>query len=250
MATVAQGAVARPPNPYPVFGRNGLVDRYFYFSMSLLIAAIVAWGFSHTINDNLFHPAVPRPILLWFHAAAFSSWVAFFILQSTLVRTRNVRWHRSLGWFGAALGTAMVLLGSTTAIAMARFDTYQLHQLGSDAFLIVPLFDMLAFGVCFALAVPWRKKPELHRRLIFVGTCVLLDAAFGRIGPLFDRNLFFACLDGVILLGVVRDLLVNRTIHKVYLVALPLLMVSQYFVIHIWRSAPSWWLSIAHRILA
>jgi hypothetical protein len=93
-----------------------------------------------------------------------------------------VRGHRNLGWFGAWLGTAMVLLGSTTAIAMARFDTYQLHQPGSDAFLIVPLFDMLAFGVCFALAVSWRKKPELHRRPIFVATCVLLDAAFGRIG--------------------------------------------------------------------
>jgi hypothetical protein len=68
--------------------------------------------------------------------------------------------------------------------------------------------------------------------------------------PLCDRDLFFACLDGVILLGVVRDLLVNRSIHKVYLVALPLLMVSQYFVIHIWRGAPSWWLSFAHTIVA
>jgi hypothetical protein len=248
VATVSQGAVARPLNP--VFGRNGLVDKYFYFSMSLLVAAIVAWGFSHTINDNLFHPAIPRPLILYFHAAAFSSWIAFFILQSTLVRTRNVRWHRALGWFGAALGTAMVLLGITTAIVMARFDTYQLHQPGSDAFLIVPFTDMLAFVLCFALAVLWRKKPEFHRRLISVGTCVLLDAAFGRIGSIFDGNLFYACLDGVILLGVMRDLLVNRSIHKVYLVALPLLIVSQFFVIHIWRSAPSWWLNIAHTILA
>lgn len=70
------------------------------------------------------------------------------------------------------------------------------HQPGSDAFLIVPLFDMLAFGVYFALAVLWRKKPELHRRLIFVATCVLLYAAFGRSGSLFDRNPFFAYLDG------------------------------------------------------
>jgi hypothetical protein len=73
VAAFAQGAVARPLNPYPIFGRNELVDRCFYFPMSLLIAAMVAWGFSHTINDNLFHPAVPRPILLWFHAVAFSS---------------------------------------------------------------------------------------------------------------------------------------------------------------------------------
>jgi hypothetical protein len=48
----------------------------------------------------------------------------------------------------------------------------------------------------------------------------------------------------------VRDLLVNRSIHKVYLVALPLLMVSQYFIIQIWRGAPLWWLNIAHRIMA
>jgi hypothetical protein len=248
VATLTQGAVARPLNP--VFGRNGLLDKYFYFSMSLLVAAIVLWGFSSTVNANLFHPAMPRPTILYFHAAAFSGWVAFFILQSTLVRTRNVRWHRTLGWFGAALGSAMVLLGCTTGVVMARFDTYQLHLPGQDAFLILPFVDMLTFGLGLALAVLWRKKPELHRRLIFIATCVLLDAAFGRIGSLFDRNLFYACLDGVILLGVVRDLLVNRNIHKVYLVALPLLMISQYFVIHTWRTAPSWWLNIAHKIMA
>jgi len=248
VATLTQGAVARPLNP--IFGRNGLVDKYFYFSMSLLVAAIVIWGFSFTVNANLFHPAIPRPVILYFHAAVFSSWLVFFILQSALVRTHNVRWHRTLGWFGAALGSAMILLGCATAVIMARFDTYQLHLPGQDAFLIVPFTDMLGFGLCFGLAVLWRRKPEFHRRLIFLATCVLLDAAFGRIGSLFDRNLFYACLDGVILLGVVRDLLVNRSIHKVYLVALPLLMVSQYFIIQVWRGAPSWWLSIAHKILA
>ena len=101
---------------------GGLLDRYFYFSMSLLVAAIVVWGFSHTVNNNLFHPAVPRPFLLWIHAAAFSGWVAFFILQFSLVRTHNVRVHRSLGWLGAGLGTVMVPLGITTAIVMGRFD--------------------------------------------------------------------------------------------------------------------------------
>jgi hypothetical protein len=248
VATLSQGAVARPLNP--VFGRNGLLDKYFYFSMSLLVAAIVLWGFSYTVNANLFHPAIPRPVILYFHASVFSSWLVFFILQSTLVRTHNVRWHRTLGWFGVALGSAMILIGCSTGVIMARFDTDQLHIPGQDAFLIVPFTDMLVFGMCLALAVLWRKKTEFHRRLIFIATCVLLDAAFGRIGSLFDRNLFYACLDGVILLGVVRDLLVNRSIHKVYLVALPLLMVTQYFIIQIWRGAPSWWLSIAHKILA
>jgi hypothetical protein len=35
-----------------VFGRNELLDRYFYFSMSLLAAAIVVGGFSSQIDSN------------------------------------------------------------------------------------------------------------------------------------------------------------------------------------------------------
>ena len=87
MASVSQGAVTRRAPSFA--GRNGLVDRYFYFAMSLLIAVIVVCGFSLTIDQSLFHAAIPRPLLLWIHGAAFSAWVAFYILQSALVRTHN-----------------------------------------------------------------------------------------------------------------------------------------------------------------
>ena len=88
---------------------KGFVNRYFYFSMSLLFATLVVWGFSRTVNANLFHAAPPRPFLLWIHGTAFASWVAFFIAQCTLVRVRKMGWHRFLGWFGAGLATVMVL---------------------------------------------------------------------------------------------------------------------------------------------
>ncbi len=247
MASVPQEIVARPFSP--VFGRNGLLDKYFYFLMSLLVAAIVVWGFSHSVNAHLFHPALPRPFLLWIHAAAFSGWVAFYILQSALVRTHNVRVHRSLGWFGAALGAVMIPLGVSTAIVMGRFNTYRLHQPGADAFLIVPFYDMLAFAVCLALAIYWRRKPELHRRMMLLATCGLLDAAFGRVDFIFNNSLFFLCVDAVILLGVGRDLIVNRRMHKVYLIGLPVMMICQAFVVYTLRSGSYWWVSIAHAIL-
>ncbi len=236
-------------SPLTVTGRNGLLPRYFYFAMSLLLAAIVVAGFKRTVNDNLFHPAVPRPFILWIHASAFAGWVIFFICQSTLVRIHKVSWHRSIGWFGAGLATVMVPLGVTTAIIMARFDTVQLHQSGADAFLSVPFYDMIAFGVSIALAIYWRTKPDLHRRLIFIATCGLMDAAFGRFDYLFDHNLFFPCLDLLILLGAARDLLVDRRVHKVYLFALPLLIVGQSLALYMWRSNPSWWQGITHAIL-
>jgi hypothetical protein len=232
-----------------VTGRNGILQRYFYFSMSLLVAAIVVAGFKRTVNDHLFHPAVPRPFILWIHGAAFAGWVIFFICQSTLVRIRKVSWHRSIGWFGAGLATVMVPLGVATAIVMARFDLVQLHMSDADAFLSVPFYDMIAFGVLIALAIYWRTKPELHRRLIFIATCGLTDAAFGRFDYLFDHNLFFACLDLLILLGVGRDLLVDRRVHKVYLYALPLLIVGQNLALYMWRGNPSWWQGITHAIL-
>jgi len=247
MASFSQTAVARPISR--VTGRNGLVDKYFYFAASLLIAAIVVLGFSQTVDQNLFHASPPRPLLLWIHGAAFSSWVLFFILQSALVRTRNVKVHRFLGWFGAGLASVMVVLGCVIGVIMARFDWYTLHYTGTDVFLSVPFGDMLEFGPLVALAIFWRRKPELHRRLIFIATCCLLDAPFARFDYIYDHNLLFLCLDGVILLGVVRDMVVDHRIHKIYRIALPALLVWQGVMIYLWRVAPAWWHTLTSRIV-
>jgi len=250
MATLSQGA--SPWSQRVLTGRNSLLDRYFYFAMSFLIAGLVVWGFSHTVDANLFHAAVPRPLLLWIHGAAFSAWVVFYILQSALVRTRNVRVHRSLGWFGLALGACMVLLGFTIAVIMGHFDIYTLHlpMADTEAFLAIPFYDMLAFGTLLGLAIYWRRKPELHRRLLFLATCSLLDAAFGRVDYIFNNHIFFVFVDSVIALGIVRDLLVNRTIHPVYRYALPVLVVAQTVTTLLWSHPPQSWLSVTHAILS
>jgi hypothetical protein len=243
MASVSQTAVARSGKN--VTGRNGLVDRYFYFAMSLF-AAIVISGFGQTVDQNLIHAAIPRPTILWFHGALFSGWVAFYIFQSALVRTHNVKWHRFFGWFGAGLGTFMIPLGFITAVVMGRFDAVELQR-PRPTFLSVPFLDMVAFSFCLALAIYWRKKPELHRRLLFIGSCSLMAAAFARF--VLHDGLFYPCLDGVILLGVVRDLLVNRRVHTVYRYALPMLLIGQSLAVYLWLGAPSWWLRVTQAIL-
>jgi hypothetical protein len=162
---------------------------------------------------------------------------------------RELAIARESVWEPFVSATVMVPLGIATAIIMARFDAVQLHQSDAYAFLSIPFYDMIAFGVSIALAIYWRTKTELHRRLIFIATCGLMDAAFGRFDYLFDHNLFFACLDLLILLGVARDLLVERRVHKAYLFALPLLIVGQSLALYMWRSNPSWWQGITHAIL-
>jgi hypothetical protein len=246
MASASQSVVARPVSR--ILGRGGLVDRYFYFFLSLLVAGLVVAGFSRTVDRFLIHAAPPRPVLLWIHGAAFSGWVVFFILQSALVRVRKVSVHRTLGWFGAVLGAMMVTLGTVIAVVMGRFDAVQLHQ-SDPAFLSVPFFDMLAFGALLGLAIVLRTKPELHRRFLVLATVGLLDAAFGRFDYLFNHSLFFVCVDAVMLLGVARDLLVDRRVHKLYLYAIPVLVVGQNLAIYLWRGSPGWWVSSCKEIL-
>jgi hypothetical protein len=226
-----------------------LAEKYFYFAMSLLIAAVVIYGFSNTIDHRLIHATPRPPMLLWVHAALFSSWVAFYILQSTLVRIRKVKIHRTLGWVGAALGTSMVAVGPWVAVVMAWFDTIQLHRPNRDAFLLVPLTDILAFAIFFGLAIVWRKNPERHRRLMLIGTCVLTGAAFGRMPLMHSALHFYGGIDGLILLGASRDLLVSRRIHTVYLIAIPLLVAAQTAVAQIFIHRAAFWIRISHALL-
>lgn len=234
-----------------VANRVPFLDKYFYFFMSLLIPAMVIYGFSFTVDKNLIHPAIPRPALLYFHAAVFSGWLVFFILQSALVRTHNVWWHQRVGWFGLALGVVVVILGVSTAITMARFNTIQLHSAAAAGFLMIPLFDMVCFTTTFALAIYWRKKPEFHRRLMLIATCSLAAAGFGRFPQwLLPSEFFYAGVDLLIVLGVLRDLIVNRSVHRVYLYVLPPFIIGQTIVTYtVFHDLP-YWQRIAHAILS
>ena len=225
------------------------LSRYFYLCMSLALAGLVVLGFSRTVNANLFHANPPRPLLLWIHGAAFSTWMVFFVAQSLLVRVRKVSIHRLLGWFGAGLATVMVVLGFTIAVVMTRFDAFVLQQKGVDSFLSIPFCDMIVFGSCMALAIYWRKKPEYHRRLVFIATCGLMDAAIGRFNFMFDHNLFYPALDVLIVLGLMRDWVVAGRVHKVYLYALPSMIVLQGLAMYAWRINPGWWAAVTHPIL-
>jgi hypothetical protein len=246
MASASQSVVVRPISR--IIGRGGLVDRYFYFFVSLVVAGVVVVGCSQTVDRNLFHGSPPRPVLLWIHGAAFSGWMVFFILQSALVRVRKVSVHRTLGWFGAALGAMMVTLGAVTAVVMGRFDALQLHQ-PDPAFLSIPFFDITSFGTLLGLAIVWRTKPEMHRRFLVLATCCLLSAPLGRFDYLFNHSLFYVCLDVVMLFGVARDLIVDRRVNKVYLYGIPAVVIGQNVAIYLWRGAPGWWLSGCKEIL-
>jgi hypothetical protein len=153
--------------------------------MGLLILALVLWGFARTwllrglLADA---PTAPLPALVHVHGAVFLGWVLLFIAQAGLISARNLRWHRRLGFASLALAAAMLVLGVEVTIGQYHRGTI---PPGFDplSWLAVPLFDLPVFAGLVAAGVVLRHRPQVHKRLMLLATCVLLQAALGRFQP-------------------------------------------------------------------
>ncbi len=218
--------------------------------MALLMVTIVIYGFSQTIVDNLIHPPIPRPGLLYLHAVVFTAWMALYILQTSLVASGNVRVHRRLGMLWIVIGAALPVIGMATGIVMRRFRV--IHDHDTVPFLAISLIDMVMFTALFLLAVLWRKRPEFHRRLMFLATCVLMDAGFMRFpfaDTWFETGWFYAAVDTLVLIALVRDLMVDRRVHAVYAVGLPLMVVGQLVAWALWQHPPAFWITFCQELI-
>jgi hypothetical protein len=227
-------------------------NTWFYFGCAWLIGAIVAYGFAHTLSGRLLNAAIPRPRILWIHAAAFFAWIGLFILQSTLVRSRRVRWHRRLGVAIVLLGATMPLIGIATSLEMARFNVA--HGLRDPdyaaAFLSIPFNDMVFFTSVLAAAVWWRKRTDIHRRLMLVATCLLTAAAFPRFPFITIQALrWYAGVDTLLLLGVLHDLIVRGRVHPAYAISLPPVLVGQFVAMTLFLARPHWWVEVGRYLI-
>jgi len=203
--------------------------RRFYLAISVMMLALVTYGFSNTIGPGLLHTQRPvRDImLLSIHGAVFYAWMFFMVAQAALIRLRHIRLHRLLGWFGAADAVLVVIMG-----LWATF-----HQPAPFALGMVGVLSMAGFGIPVALAILWRKRPAYHRRLLLIGTAMLTNAAFARFpGSYLPGHFFYAGTDLLIAIGVARDLWKERSIHVVYRYAMPILLAAEIAVlIPAWR---------------
>jgi hypothetical protein len=207
--------------------------------MALLIASVVVFGFGQTVGPRFLHTPYPKPFVLTVHAAVFSTWILFYVLQSGLVLTGNVRIHRLLGLFGAALGIAIPVIGTISVVVMRRFDLQHPDLAVGAPTLRTGLLDLGTFAIPFTLAIYWRSRPEFHRRLILIAFSGLTAAAFVRFPAVFHPwPYYYVGVDLLIFTGVLRDLVFDRRIHPVYLYAVPIIVLAQLIMMdtfqHFW----------------
>jgi hypothetical protein len=203
----------------PNFHRR-ISDRPLYLMAAVLIPLIVLAGFARTYFLKGFFATPPLPsFIVHVHGIVMTAWVALFIVQVTLVAKRRTKIHQRLGILGAILAALVVVVGILTALyAAARGATPGPPPL---VFLIVPLGDMLVFGILVGAALYYRKRLDIHKRLMLLAAAAMLPPAIARIplsvitdnGPLAFFGLTDVCLIGFVVFDTVR----HRRLHPAFL---------------------------------
>ena len=195
-------------------------DRRLYILAAIFTPLIVLAGFARTYYLKPFFstPDLPGRIV-HLHGIIMTTWVVLFVVQVTLVAKRRTRVHQRLGIFGGVLAALVVIVGILTALyAAARGASPGPPAL---SFLIIPIGDMLIFSVLIGLALYFRRKLDVHKRLMLLAAINLLTPAIARIplgfiiagGPLA----FFGLTDLCLLACVAFDTIKHRRLHPVFL---------------------------------
>jgi hypothetical protein len=259
----------RPIEDMPALVR--FIDRWLYVMMAALFVATALAGF---IPASIFKvtamQAGERP---WFppvthvHAVLMGTWLLLLLIQSWLVATNRHRIHWKVGVLSLAIVPAMVIAGAmlvlathqqlaiTLATSPPAGGQFRLMSSADTANNI--LLSQMRMGIVFVACVAWaltvrRTDPSVHKRLMFLGTAVLLSPAFARIGVLpntmpdspLAQDLYMLLWISPMLLW---DLYRQRALHRAYLIWLGLFVPPTLVVFWFWGDPA--WMALAPRIV-
>lgn len=191
-------------------------SRQFYVWMGGLALLIVFSGFARTFYLNGWFAQEPLSVLVWAHGLVMSAWFALFITQTWLVASHRVAVHKRLGMAGAGVAALVLVIGLPTAIVASRLGHVP-PGAPPVSFLAMPLFEMLVFAVLIGTGLALRRRPDIHRRLMLMGTLGVLNAAIFRIPLGFIHRggvpVVFGITDTILLVCVAIDTVRHRRLH-------------------------------------
>lgn len=224
--------------------------RYFFVAMGVLFFVINALGF---VPQLLFIHA-QKIQLHWFthvHGAVMTGWLSLYLGQAVLAARGQLKYHQRLGIFSAGWGLIVWLsLGVVTLSALVRDNPPE--QSYQFATLALSLAAIILFGGFFAWGLRARKNAAAHKRLILLAMLPLMSAGVDRMGflPALESAYFvrFVYLDLLLIPLVVYDFIALRRIHRITLIGIACLVVSQ-VVVSSAAGSPAWY-RFVYRALA
>jgi len=221
----------------------------------MAIAAVITVfaGFSRTYYLRPYFITAPLMPLLHLHGLVFTSWLALFLIQTTLVAAHRTDIHRRLGILGGVIAGLMILIGPTTAVIRASQGATPVPGISPLSFLVVPLGDMFVFAILVGAGFYYRRRAAVHKRLMLLATISILAAAIARLpfaimqaGP----PAFFGITDVFVVACLLYDLITLKRIHRATALAALLIVASQPLRLmlggtHAWLAFAGWLTNLA-----
>jgi hypothetical protein len=198
------------------------IKRWFFTAFACVMIVVASVGFL----PSLLHTAgrrAPLSLLTAAHGTMFFVWLAIFLAQTRLVASRRVALHKRLGVVAVCWAAFMVPLAYATSISMVRRGFDLSGDLGTDhdpAYeVIFPLGDVFMFAVLFTAAIAFRRRPDVHKRLMLFANLALMPAP---LAHLIGHTPWLAALPGAIIMipislflvaAVAREFVVMRRVH-------------------------------------
>jgi hypothetical protein len=217
--------------------------RNFYLYMALTFGLVAFAGFAPTYFLRAFSELPPLSIRAHVHGALFTAWVMLFVAQAALVRADRRDLHRPLGVVGAVLSIAMIGAGLSAVVGVAaRFAAtgFHPHGLPPAAFLAVQLGMLLQFAAFVALAIGFRRRADVHKRLMLLATVSILPPAVARFHlenhGLDIPNVATLVAYSLLFIAAAYDFVRTRRVHAVYVWGGPAMLVWLFARVAIGRS--------------
>ena len=154
-------------------GSTWMMTRHYFSVVSGIVLFLSLWGFSDNLIWDIQQPSNKNPMFV-IHGLFCLAWMAAFFAQSLLVRSGNVALHRIAGVYGLAAATGVSL--STLWVFIHVWQGWDAMPYYAQANrLLLPSFSLLVL-----LAWLNRTRPDIHKRLMYLGTLYLLEPILSR----------------------------------------------------------------------
>ena len=208
--SIVSTAVAHPP--FAAVRRRFL---NFYTGLPIAMALTVFVGFAPTYYMKTAFGTPALAPLYHVHGFLFTCWMLLLIAQPALVATGRTALHRRVGVVGGLLAAGMVVAALAVSIDLGRRGASP-PGVPPLVFLVVPLTTVVVFPMLIGAALLWRNRPQIHKRLMLIGSMELITAGFGRwpvVGPLGPMA-YFAATDLFVLALLVHDRATTGRFHR------------------------------------
>src|SRR5580704_3981621 len=225
------------------------LDRSIYVPAAIAICALVVTGFWPSYFSRLFSArSEPLTVLVHVHGALMTAWIAIFIGQVSLVTAGRVDLHRRLGVVGFALLAMILIVAVPTTIVATKLGGHHMPgpALPGLALVIAAFAEFLTIG---SLGLFYRRRSDIHKRLMVLATFAAADAGVARLPFDFLDSIgkVHLATDSVLFAVIIMDTVRHRRLHPAFLWGSVFLVTLQ--TLSAWISGTEWWLQIAQGIM-